>query len=216
MQESALRRVGRPRGARSGVTRARIVTAARGLFGEFGYHATTFQAVAERAQLTRPAINHYFPRKQLLYQAVLAQTAAMFERAVEQARTEQTLVAQLSSVIASAAQLGEEDRAAAAFAVTAVVDAQRDPMLRALIGDIQGLPRAFLAGAVADAIARGELVTTSRIPELTEMLLAVLWGIAFYVSLGGSQADSAGVVASLQALLTQDLWQLRQPSDGKS
>lgn len=216
MQNAALRRVGRPRGARSNETRERIVTAARGLFGEFGYHATTFQAVAERAQLTRPAINHYFPNKQLLYQAVLGQAAAMFEHAVEQARGEPTLVAQLSSVIAAAAQLGEDDPTAAAFAVTAVVDAQRDPTLRALAGDIQGLPRAFLTEAVSDAIARGEIVTTSKIPDLAEMLLAVLWGIAFYVSLGGTQRDSAGVVASLQALLTQELWKLQQPSDDKS
>lgn len=101
------------------MTRERIVTAASGLFGEFGYHATTFQAVAERAQLTRPAINHYFPSKQLLYQAVLTQAATLFERAVEQARTESTLIGQLSSIIVSFAQLGEEDRTVAAFAVTA-------------------------------------------------------------------------------------------------
>lgn len=208
--------MGRPRGARSGVTRERIVTAASGLFGEFGYHATTFQAVAERAQLTRPAINHYFPSKQLLYQAVLTQAATLFERAVEQARTESTLIGQLSSIIVSFAQLGEEDRTVAAFAVTAVVDAQRDPVLKSLVGDIQGPPRAFLAEALTDAVDRGELVTNSGIGELTEMLLAVWWGVAFYVSLVGNQATSAGVVATLQALLTQELWQLRQPADGKS
>ncbi|KLO27267.1 TetR family transcriptional regulator [Mycolicibacter heraklionensis] len=216
MRDAAFRRVGRPRGARSGVTRERIVTAASGLFGEFGYHATTFQAVAERAQLTRPAINHYFPSKQLLYQAVLTQAATLFERAVEQARTESTLIGQLSSIIVSFAQLGEEDRTVAAFAVTAVVDAQRDPVLKSLVGDIQGPPRAFLAEALTDAVDRGELVTNSGIGELTEMLLAVWWGVAFYVSLVGNQATSAGVVATLQALLTQELWQLRQPADGKS
>ncbi|WP_233424802.1 TetR/AcrR family transcriptional regulator [Mycolicibacter heraklionensis] len=198
------------------MTRERIVTAASGLFGEFGYHATTFQAVAERAQLTRPAINHYFPSKQLLYQAVLTQAATLFERAVEQARTESTLIGQLSSIIVSFAQLGEEDRTVAAFAVTAVVDAQRDPVLKSLVGDIQGPPRAFLAEALTDAVDRGELVTNSGIGELTEMLLAVWWGVAFYVSLVGNQATSAGVVATLQALLTQELWQLRQPADGKS
>ncbi|WP_235653794.1 hypothetical protein [Mycolicibacter icosiumassiliensis] len=46
------------------------------------------------------------------------------------------------------------------------------------------------------------------------MLLAVLWGITFYVSLVGNQAAAAGVVATLQALLSQELWQLRQPADG--
>lgn len=100
--------------------------------------------------------------------------------------------------------------------LTAVVDAQRDPVLKSLVGDIQGPPRAFLAEALTDAVDRGELVTNSGIGELTEMLLAVWWGVAFYVSLVGNQATSAGVVATLQALLTQELWQLRQPADGKS
>jgi len=190
------------------------VTAASGVFGEFGYHATTFQAIAERAKLTRPAINHYFPSKQLLYQAVLTQAETLFAHAVEQARNEPTLVGQLSSVMVSFTQLGEDDRTVAAFAVTAVVDAQRDPALKSLVGDIQGRPRAFLTEALTAAIDRGELVATSSVGELTEMLLAVLWGIAFYVSLVGSQAGSARVVATLQALLTQELWQLRQPADG--
>lgn len=214
VRDAVFRRVGRPRGARSGVTRERIVTAASGVFGEFGYHATTFQAIAERARLTRPAINHYFPSKKLLYQAVLTQAETLFEHAVDQARTEPTLVGQLASVIVSFTQLGEDDRTVAAFAVTAVVDAQRDPVLKSVVGDIQGPPRAFLAGALTDAIDRGELVSTSGVGELTEMLLAVLWGIAFYVSLVGNQAAAAGVVATLQALLTQELWQLRQPADG--
>lgn len=198
------------------MTRERIVTAARGVFGEFGYHATTFQAVAERSELTRPAINHYFPSKQLLYQAVVAHAVEVFESAVEQARTQRTLVGQLSSVIVYLAELGQEDRSAAAFAITAVVDAQRDPMLQSLVGDMQGPAREFLAQALTDAIVRGELVTAAGVDDMTEMLLAVLWGVSFYVSLVGNQAASAGVVATLQALLTQELWQLRQPADGRS
>ena len=214
MRDVAFRRVGRPRGARSGVTRDRIVTAASGVFGEFGYHVTTFQAIAERAQLTRPAINHYFPNKQLLYRAALTQAEGLFDHAVDQARTEQTLVGQLAAVIVSFTQLGERDRTVASFAVTAVVDAQRDPVLKSLVGDIQGPPRALLAEALTDAVDRGELVATSGMGELIEMLLAVLWGITFYVSLVGNQAAAAGVVATLQALLSQELWQLRQPADG--
>lgn len=43
------------------------------LFNEIGYEATTFQKVADRSHLTRPAINHYFTTKAALYQAVVAQ-----------------------------------------------------------------------------------------------------------------------------------------------
>lgn len=214
MQKSGFRQVGRPRGPRSGLTRERIVAAAGGIFGELGYHATTFQAIAERAQLTRPAINHYFPRKDLLYQAVLAQTWALFDGAVERARSETTLIGQLSSVILSFAQLGEENRTAAAFAVTAVLDAQRDPELRELVGDLQAPTRQFLSSVLGNAVDRGELVTEAGIDELTETVLAVFWGIGFYVSLVDSQDASARVIANVQALLSQQLWQLRQPADG--
>ena len=211
VREAAFRRLGRPRGAKSGLTRERIVTAAVGVFGEFGYHATTFQAVAERAQLTRPAINHYFSNKDLLYQAVLEQTSALFAGAIDRARTQSTLIGQLSSVILSFGQLGEQHRTASAFAVTAVLDAQRHPELQVLVGDIQGPARAFLAGALTEAIERGELVTAAKVADLTEMLLAVLWGIGFYVALVGDREASARVIASVQALLAQQLWQLRQP-----
>ena len=39
-----------------------------------GYEAATFQEIATRADLTRPAINHYYPSKQALYRQVVAET----------------------------------------------------------------------------------------------------------------------------------------------
>lgn len=216
MPEVGHGRVGRPRGARSSVTRERIIAAAMGVFGEYGYHATTFQTVADRVHLTRPAINHYFASKQLLYQAVLSGNAALFEAAAERSRTETTLIGSLSSLIVSFAQVGDEDRTAVAFAVTAVLDAQRDPELRLLAGDIQGPARAFLAGLLTESINRGELVSAAGVAELTEMLLAVLWGVGFYVGLIGNEEAAARAIVSLQALLRQELWQLRQLPDGNS
>ena len=65
------------RGPASGVksaadTRARILRAARAVFSEMGYDAATFQAIADRADLTRPAINHYFSRERRALREVLA------------------------------------------------------------------------------------------------------------------------------------------------
>ncbi len=212
MEEIAFPRLGRPRGARSNVTRERIVVAASGVFGELGYHAATFQAVAARAHLTRPAINHYFANKQLLYQAVLNRNESILDNAVELARMENGLIARLSSVIYAFAQLGEENRTAAAFAVTAVLDAQRDPELRLLVGDLQGPTRQFLTESLTEAIKRGELVTTATIEDLTETLLALLWGIGFYIAALGDRDESAAVIANMQALLANRLWQLRSPA----
>jgi AcrR family transcriptional regulator len=194
------------------VTRERIVIAASAVFGEYGYHAATFQAVAAQAHLTRPAINHYFPNKQLLYQAVLNRNESILDTAVDRARTEQTLVGRLSSVIYAFAQLGEEDRTAASFAVTAVLDAQRDPALRLLVGDLQAPTRKFLVETLTEAIDRGELVTAAGVGDLTETVLAVLWGIGFYMAALGDRDESATVIANVQALLGNRLWELRQPA----
>lgn len=185
--------------------------AASGVFAESGYHAATFQAVANRANLTRPAINHYFASKQLLYQAVLNRNESILESAAAQARTESSLIGRLSSVIYAFAQLGEADRTAAAFAVTAVLDAQHDPELRLLVGDLQGPTRDFLTEAITEAIDRGELVTTTSVADLTETLLSLLWGIGFYIAALGDHDESATVIANMQALLAGQLWQLRVP-----
>ena len=50
--------------------------AAREVFSELGYDAATFQAIAIRADLTRPAINHYFASKRVLWAEVVEQTNA--------------------------------------------------------------------------------------------------------------------------------------------
>jgi AcrR family transcriptional regulator len=53
------------------VTRERLVSAGRELFGERGYDATSIEAVLESAGVTRGALYHHFPDKQALFDAVL-------------------------------------------------------------------------------------------------------------------------------------------------
>ena len=65
---------GPPPAAKADDTRKRIVGAAREVFSERGYDGATFQAIAVRADLTSPAINHYFASKRGLYREVVDQT----------------------------------------------------------------------------------------------------------------------------------------------
>lgn len=185
------------------------MAAARQVFSERGYDATTFQTIAARADLTRPAVNHYFASKELLYRAVLEEAEALVDRAVEIAREAPDLISQLSSFVVSVAQLDEDDRTSAAFVVTAVLDAERHPELRELVGGISVSTREFLAGALGAALERGELTTDCGITELSEMLLAVLWGIGFYVAFVGDREESVAVITNVHALLSHQLWQLR-------
>ena len=54
MVQPASRGPGRPPAAKAAETRKRILRAAREVFSERGYDAATFQAIAIRADLTRP------------------------------------------------------------------------------------------------------------------------------------------------------------------
>ena len=57
------------------------------MFSERGYDGATFQAIAIRADLTRPAINHYFANKRVLYWQVLEDTNdAVVAASIRQAR----------------------------------------------------------------------------------------------------------------------------------
>jgi AcrR family transcriptional regulator len=64
---------GYPRG---GETRARIVTAALGLFGERGFEGASTRDIAERAGVNAPAIGYYFENKEGVYLACVEHIAA--------------------------------------------------------------------------------------------------------------------------------------------
>src|ERR1700753_1331008 len=95
---TATRGPGRPPAAKAAETRERIVRAAREVFSELGYDAATFQAIAVRADLTRPAINHYFASKRVLWSEVVEQTNALVVSAgMQRAQSQTSLLGRLSA-----------------------------------------------------------------------------------------------------------------------
>ena len=72
VERSEPRRRGRPRGARAGDTRARILAAAAAEFGEHGYEAASVRAIARRADVDPALVHHYFDDKQGLVTEVVA------------------------------------------------------------------------------------------------------------------------------------------------
>ena len=183
--------------------------AAREVFSELGYDAATFQAIAIRADLTRPAINHYFASKRLLYREVVEQTNAMVvSTGMAKAQGQSSLLGRLSAFFSAAMQAESEDRSAAAFLVTSVLEARRHPELSSDEHDPLKNSRAFVTWAVNDAIARGELSTDTDVGHLVEMLVAVLWGMGFYAGFVGDREELGAVVHKLELLLANKLWKL--------
>ncbi|SRX79312.1 putative transcriptional regulatory protein (possibly TetR-family) [Mycobacterium tuberculosis H37Rv] [Mycolicibacterium parafortuitum] len=181
--------------------------AAREVFSELGYDAATFQAIAIRADLTRPAINHYFASKRVLWSEVVEQVnATVLTEGVARAREQSTLVDRLTAFLSVATQADSEDRSAAAFLVTSVLESQRHPELGNDEHDSMKNSRAFVSWAVNDAIARGELSSDTDVDHLVEMLVAVVWGMGFYAGFVGDRSDLSAVVHKLELLLANKLW----------
>ncbi|MCI4676348.1 TetR/AcrR family transcriptional regulator [Candidatus Mycolicibacterium alkanivorans] len=65
------RRVGRPPGSDSEARRRTLISAAIRVFACRGFDAATLKDVADLADITRPAVHHYFAGKTPLYQAAL-------------------------------------------------------------------------------------------------------------------------------------------------
>ena len=208
-QHTASRGPGRPPAAKAAETRERIIGAAREVFSELGYDAATFQAIAIRAGLTRPAINHYFASKRVLWAQVVEQTDSLVVSAGQaRAKAETNLLNRLSAFFTAAIQADSEDRSAAAFLVTSVLESQRHPELSGDEHDSLRTSREFIAWAVNDAIKTGELTTDTDVSDLVEMLVAMMWGIGFYAGFVGNHEELSGVVEKFQLLLANKLWQL--------
>lgn len=207
---TASRGPGRPPAAKAAETRERIIGAAREVFSELGYDAATFQAIAIRADLTRPAINHYFASKQVLWREVVEQTnAAVVSAGKARAQGEAGLLRRLSAYFTAAMQADSEDRSGAAFLVTSVLESQRHPELAGDEHDSLKNSREFVTWAVEDAVKLGELSTDTDVTSTVEMLVAVMWGMGFYAGFVGTHEELKAVVHNIELLMANKLWQLR-------
>lgn len=186
----------------------RILRIATDVFSEFGYDGATFQEIALRADLTRPAINHYYPSKKALYEALLAQAVGLVAAAATRAGQESGLVARLQCFISAVAPSDDDGRASLAFVVGVMLDAHRHPGLSPLVDELQATAYEFFGGALSEAIECGELATDSDLPALVGTLSAVVWGIGFYVAFIGDRRQSVAVTGNVQRLLANRLWRI--------
>lgn len=205
---AASRGPGRPPAAQSAETRGRILRAAREVFSESGYAAATFQSIAVRADLTRPAINHHFPSKAALYQAVVEQANATVVSGIDQALREMTFARRIEVYLRGTAEAQrrehaeELDQSVPAFLVVLEMESQRNPELRGQDNDAIRHTREFIATALRDGIATGELRADIDVDTVTEMLFAMLWGLGFYAGFVGDARQMGPVLDEFVRMVT--------------
>ena len=160
--------------------KANILNAARIVFARFGYRRTSMAMVAEEAQLSRQAIYHHFPSKEVLFAGLVEQLqqAALDAAKLVQTSTElsslpltlfRTLHAYHTSLVSSvsgsefAAELVEESARHCSEIVSA--HAKRLEVL--------------LKAAARDAVKQGsfELVQGTTIDEFIGLLLVASKGV---------------------------------------
>ena len=207
MQTSTRRGPGRPPAAKSALTRGRILHAAREVFTEVGFDAATFQEIANRADLTRPAINHYYASKHALFRHVVEQAnAAVIAAGLEQAGQEKTFPGRVRAFLEASVQARDSDRSAAAFLVASVMEYQRHPELNGDDTQSMELTRQFTKELIRDGITSGELRPDLNTRAAAEMLVAAFWGLGFYAGLVGDTKKVSMVTGQFLALLENGGW----------
>ncbi|WP_368834523.1 TetR/AcrR family transcriptional regulator [Mycobacterium intracellulare] len=202
MSPSPSRRPGRPPAGKPDETRKRLIQAARELFSERGYGGATFAAIAARAGVTRPAINHYFSSKRALYREVVDQTYELvMAGGVQCALRETTLMGGLTALIDNAMRVNAENPSASSLMVTALLESRRHPDLNRVEHVSGRVGRDFLTWVIDDAVERGEVVPNIDTSALVETLLLVFCGVGLYAGYLRSDQKAEAVTAILCQLL---------------
>lgn len=201
------RRRGRPAQTGGPSTRDLILKAGREVFSELGYEGTTFQAIAERAGLTRPAVNHYFRTKELLFLALFESARdTVVTAGADRADGAVTLTDRLAAFLDRAIEVDSADPSFARFMAASVLDAFRHPQLREAAHGQLGQVRVFVQAALQTSVDEGEVRPDLDVPAVTEMLIATLWGMGLYAGFVGTHEQLEGVVKQFGRLLSGTLW----------
>lgn len=196
------RRRGRPAGTDSAQTRARILGAAREVIALRGYHATTIQAIAEIAELSRPTLHYHFQTREDIYHCLLNEIATTIDFCIARAGAESTLPGQISVLITELRNAGVHEPESVALLVSSYLEADRLPAPRR---DAKAAVRKFMDRAVRDAVARGELAAETAEAPVADLLYTMVWGLGFYAGLMDDRDRVEAVTRQLQRVLHMGL-----------
>lgn len=170
--------VGRPPGAVSEATRARIIDAACQCFATSGYSKTSNENIARMAGLSTGALYHYFGSKAELFAAVHRQVHGILVGVYRRAFTEETTcLAQLCAGLEAALAVTRAQPAMAHFAAIASLEVERHPELEDLLrGDTEEM-RSFYHRVFAEARQRGEIAPDIDIEAVLNLVQSSLFGL---------------------------------------
>ena len=190
------------RGPGSELTRARLLRAAAELIAEQGWGAVRTRAVAERAGLPHGAVSYHFRGKQeLLAEAALYTFAQAFPLAdlVRESGTLPDLVVLIEGWLTGAEQA---DPVVVGVGMEAMLQAERDPVLRRRLAELMRRYRQALVEIVQDSQRRGTTTARTDAAGLAALLSAVGDGLFLHARID-PDLDAAAALTALRDVLTR-------------
>ncbi len=188
---------------RGEATRSEILTVARRLFSDFGYHNTGISDIQAATGLTKGAFYHHFRTKQELALAVLDEAKEAYARhMIEPAKEEASGVRQLITLLGCAVALNCQPEwqncrlLATLCAEMTAVDGELVDAVRSVYEQLFET----VASMVAEAQKEGQAADGP--PEVwAQLLLSTLMGLLLIRKIGAAQTDMAAAVEHLKRAL---------------
>ena len=180
------------RSAQAAETRDALIAAARELFGEQGYAATSIEEVVDRAKVTKGALYHHFADKENLFRAVYEQV----QREVSDIAVAEFLLPDSWEAVVGGCRLWIEAHDDPAIRQIALIDA------RVVLGwqTAREIETRFstvaLRGALRKAMHAG-VVTRQPLRPLSVMLIGALTEACLYVASAHDHDQAREEVADL-------------------
>lgn len=191
------------RGPGSEQTRVRLLRAAAELIAEQGWGAVRTRAVAERAGLPHGAVSYHFRGKQeLLTEAALytfAQALPLEGLVGEQGTPPPDLVELIEGWLTGAETT---DPVVTGVGMEAMLQAERDPVLRRRLAELMGRYREAMTDLVANSQRRRTTMVRTDPAGLAALLAAVGDGLFLHARID-PELDTEAALTALRDLLTR-------------
>jgi len=190
------------RGPGSEQTRVRLLRAAAELIAEQGWGAVRTRAVAERAGLPHGTVSYHFRGKQeLLTEAALytVARAVPLEGLVGEQGTPPDLVELIEGWLTGAETT---DPVVAGVGMEAMLQAERDPVLRRRLAELMGRYREVMTDLVASSQRRRTTAVQTDPAGLAALLAAIGDGLFLHARID-PELDTEAAITALRDLLTR-------------
>jgi len=154
-------------------TRERILNVASSSFNAIGFEATTVEAIAEGADISRPTLFNYFPSKMAILQALLPEVDRHFAAAVTRTdRDIATIGDQLQQFFAYITKMTQKTPQLTQSMLIQALRAYEDPRDSLVHHRFPKTRDAFIA-LLEDATLRGEIRSDFNAARLTDYITGI-------------------------------------------